>query len=264
MKDPAAARSVDRASPLPLWAQLYQDLLRRLEAGAFAGDFPGEHQLSADYEVSRHTVREALRRLRQSGVLESGRGRRTSVRRALIEQPLGALYSLFSEVEARGMRQRSEVLARRLQPDRAVAERLGLDLDTEFVFLERVRFADDEPLAVDRTWLVAEVGRPLLTADLSATGIYAEIARHTGLRLTDGQERIHAEMPTAEQRALLRLGASVAVLAIERIGRIDGEPVEWRETLVRGDRFSVVALWTPDRDYRLRVADGTPLASLAA
>lgn len=258
--DTPTARPVDRTSPLPLWAQLYHDLVRRLEAGGFGSGagFPGEHELAVEYAVSRHTVREALRRLRQAGVLDSGRGRRTAVRRARIEQPLGAVYSLFSEVEARGMRQRSEVLVRETRADPVVAARLGVAVDTEFVFLERIRYADEEPLALDRTWLLAAVGRPLLAADLTATGIYAELARSAGLRITDGEERIHAVVPTADQRHRLQLGGGVGLLVIERIGRINAEPVEWRETQVRGDRFSVVATWTPHRAYQMQVAGGPP------
>jgi GntR family transcriptional regulator len=266
MAEAGTTRPVDRGSPLPLWAQLYDDLVRRLETGGFGTStgFPGEHELAAEYDVSRHTVREALRRLRQAGILDSGRGRRTEVRRARIEQPLGALYSLFSEVEARGMRQRSTVLTRDVRADATVAARLGLTAGAEFVFLERIRYADDEPLAVDRTWLLARVGRPLLTADLSATGIYAELARAAGVRITDGQERIHAVVPTAAQRRRLELNGSVGLLVIERIGRVNGDPVEWRETLVRGDRFSVVATWTPHRAYQMQVAGGHLPAEVGA
>ncbi|MFY1636334.1 GntR family transcriptional regulator [Solwaraspora sp. WMMB335] len=253
-------RPVDRHSPLPLWAQLHDDLVRRLSAGGFTAGFPGEHELVEEYGVSRHTVREALRRLRQAGVLDSARGRRTAVHHQRIEQPLGALYSLFDEVQARGMRQRSEVLARDLRTDTAVAARLGLDPATEFVHLVRLRFADDEPLATDRTWLLADLARPLLTADLTGTGIYAELAT-CGVRITDGQERIHATVPTAEQRQLLGIGRSVGLLAVERIGRAAGTPVEWRETFVRGDRFSLLAGWAPHRAYQLQVADGSPLRS---
>lgn len=260
--DQERARPLDRSSPLPLWAQLYDDLVRRLEAHAFGGAFPGEHQLADEYDVSRHTVREALRRLRQAGIIESGRGRRTDVRTARIEQPLGALYSLFSEVQARGMRQRSEVLAREARRDPAVAHRLGIDADTEFVYLERLRYADEQPLALDRTWLVAPLARPLLGADLTATGVYAELARLGGVRITGGQERIHAVAPSADQRRLLGLGRGVALLAIDRIGSVDGDPVEWRETLVRGDRFSIVAKWAPHTAYQMTVADGSPLGSI--
>jgi GntR family transcriptional regulator len=244
------ARTLDRASALPLWAQLHDDLMRRLADEPLGADFPGEHELADEYGVSRHTVREALRRLRDTGVLEYGRGRRPAVRRPQIEQPLGALYSLFSEVEARGMQQHSQVLARHERNDADVAERLGVDAATPLLYLERLRYADDEPLAVDYTWLLMSVAEPLMSADLSATGVYAELAQRSGVRITDGQERIHAVIPTPTQRRQLGVGSQVALLAIERIGCVGGEPVEWRETLVRGDRFSVIARWAPTRRTR--------------
>ena len=50
-----APRALDRASPLPLWAQLLSDLQRRLAAGAFTDAFPGELALVAEYAVSRQT-----------------------------------------------------------------------------------------------------------------------------------------------------------------------------------------------------------------
>ncbi len=261
MTEHKAPRRLDRASPLPLWAQLYDDLVRRLEGVSTGAAFPGEQQLVQEYGVSRHTVREALRRLRESGVLESGRGRRTSVRRPRIEQPLGAVYSLFSEVEARGMRQRSEVLLRERRRSPAVAARLEVAADTEWVYLERLRYADDEPLAVDCAWLLAAVAGALLTADLTETGIYAELASSAGVRVTDGEERLHAVVPTPTQRRLLRLDSDVALFAVERLGRVDGRAIEWRETFVRGDRFSVLATWTPHAPYRMDVGDGSLVAA---
>ena len=71
-----AARRLDRRSPTPLWAQLRADLRRRLAAGAFGEAFPGELALVAEYEVSRHTVRSALRELRADGIVVAERGRR--------------------------------------------------------------------------------------------------------------------------------------------------------------------------------------------
>jgi GntR family transcriptional regulator len=159
------------------------------------------------------------------------------------------------------MRQRSILRLRDTRRDPVVAARLGCASDTEFVYLERLRLADEEPLAVDSTWLLATVARPLLIADLTETGVYHQLAE-AGVRITDGQERIHAVVPTATQRRLLHVGVDVALLAIERIGRADGVAVEWRETLVRGDRFSVTAQWTHRTAYQLRVAAGSPLGEV--
>lgn len=250
------ARPLDRASPLPLWSQLETDLKRRIEAGAFDIRFPGEHELVADYDVSRHTVRDALRRLRTSGVLESGRGRGTWLRRQRIEQPLGALYSLFRSVEAGGLEQRSEVRVLEFRTDEAVAERLRRASGTEFVYLERLRLADGVPLAVDRSWLPRSVAGPLMDADFTHSGLYDELAALTGTRLTGGSEVITALVPDAETRKLLDIPSGCAAMEIRRLGCLRDTPVEWRETVIRGDRFSVTAQWSAQEGYRMDVGAG--------
>jgi GntR family transcriptional regulator len=252
---PSQSHALDRTSALPLWAQLADNLVRRLEGGDFAERFPTEHELVAEYGVSRHTVRDALRRLREDGLLSAERGRGTFVQRGRIDQPLGALYSLFREVESRGMAQTSEVLALDVRTDESVSGRLRLPADSELVYLERLRLADDEPLAIDRVWLQRPLGDPLLVADLHRTGVYDVLAEATGVRLTGGRERISAVVPSAAEREQLGLAGDpeVAALAIERTGELEGEPVEWRTTLVRGDRFAVVAEWTTRRGYRMDV-----------
>lgn len=247
-------RPLDRGNPLPLWAQLEADLRRRLRAGAFDERFPGEHELVTEYQVSRHTVRDALRRLREEGVLESGRGRGTWLRRTPIEQPIGAMYSLFRSVEATGAEQRSRVLALDVRTDEAVAARLNRPPSTELVYLERLRFADAEPLARDRAWLPRSLAGPLLEADFTHSGLYDELARLTGTRLTGGSEVIRAVVPTPADRKLLGIRAGTAAMAVERTGMLRGEPVEWRETLVRGDRFAVAAQWSAHEGYRMDVA----------
>ena len=244
-------RPLDRKSPLPLWAQLHADLERRLRADEFDDAFPGELDIADEYQVSRHTVRDALRKLREDGVIDSGRGRGTWVRRARIDQPIGALYSLYRSVEAMGVEQRSEVrvLDSRTEPE--VAERLGRPAATEFVFLERLRLAGGDPLALDRAWLPLPFAGPLLDADFSHSGIYDELIRLTGRQPTGGTETITAIVPTAAERRLLKFPARTGALSVERLGCLDNEPVEWRESVIRGDRFNVVAHWSARDGYQV-------------
>ena len=245
------ARRPDRGSALPLWAQVHADLVRRLEAGEFTDVFPGELALVADYAVSRHTVREALRRLRADGRVRAERGRAPQVVAAPeIDQPLGALYSLFAAVESAGLVQRSDVLALDTRVDAVIAGRLGLDGAAPLVFLERLRWAGEEPLAHDRVWLPCELAAPLLQADFTRTALYDELATRAGIRLTGGREQVRAVLPAPASRALLRAPTDTAAFLIERIGCARGRPVEWRSSLVRGDRFTLSADFSP-AGYRL-------------
>jgi GntR family transcriptional regulator len=251
---PGRPAALDRASPLPLWAQLLDDLRRRLaEAAGDAGDagvdagpdghgepFPSELELAAEYGVSRNTVREAMRRLRADGTVVAGRGRRPHLGTP-IRQSLGAFYSLFESVRAAGLEQQSVVRRLERSTDASVAQRLGLEPAAALVHFERLRLAGGEPLAIDRIWLPAASAEAMLGADLTDRGFYEELARLTGIRLTRGEEQLRAVLPSRSLRRQLHMPASAAAFAIERMGRVGEEPFEWRTTLVRGDRFSVVA-----------------------
>lgn len=247
-----APRRLDRGSPVPLWAQLRDDLRRRLEAGAFDDAFPGELMLAEEYKVSRHTVRAALQELRADGIVVTGRGRRPRIAgQAAITQPLGTLYSLFASAEAAGLRQTSVVLARDLRADGVVADRLGLEGSTPLFHLQRLRLAGGEPLALDTVWLPAEIAAPLMDADFTHTGLYDELATRAGVRVEGGREHIRAVVPTLAERRLLEIPPATAALAIDRLGHTAGRPVEWRHTLVRGDRFTLLAEFSSRSGYQL-------------
>jgi GntR family transcriptional regulator len=195
--------------------------------------------LVEQYAVSRHTVREALRRLRQTGLVDAARGRAPKVAGHEITQPQGTLYSLFSSVEASGQQQRSIVRTLDARADGTVAFCLGLEESTPLIYLERIRLADEEPLAMDRVWIPARLAAPLLDADFTQTSLYRELDHRCGIRLTGGHEQVRAVIPTAAERVLLEIPESSAALAIDRIGELRGQPVEWRQSVVRGDRFSL-------------------------
>ncbi|WP_020674136.1 GntR family transcriptional regulator [Amycolatopsis nigrescens] len=247
-----ATRALDRVGSEPLWRQLQRELLNRLDAGEFSEQFPGEMALAEEYGVSRHTVRQALRQLRADGMIVAERGRQPRVApQPEIQQPLGALYSLFASVEAAGLPQHSIVRTFDTRADALVAERLGLEASTPLVYLERLRLAGDEPLALDRVWLPASLASPILGADLGHTSLYAELAARTGIRLDRGHEDVHAVIPTAAERNQLNCAHDVAAFSINRLSHAHDRPVEWRHTLVRGDRYALTAEFSASTGYRL-------------
>lgn len=242
---------IDRSSAMPLWAQLHADLLARIQSGEFTSGFPGEHSLTNAYGVSRHTVREALRRLRHAGVLIAERGRATRLADVpVIEQPLGALYSLFAAVEAIGLSQHSVVRVLDVRSDPTVSATLELPPGARVVYLERLRMAGDHPLALDFAWLPADIAEPLLEADFTHTALYIELETRCGVRLTGGREDITAVVPEPDEAEMLALDTRCAALAIRRLSYVRQRPVELRHTLIRADRFTVSARFSPTEGYR--------------
>ncbi len=238
---------------MPLWAQLEADLRRRLEQGEFdEGFFPTDHELTETYAVSRHTVREAVRHLNKTGLLKRERGRGTVVNRAEFEQSLGTLYSLFQSVESAGVEQASEVLALEIVTDSVAASHLELAEDAELVLVARLRRAGGQPLAVDRAWLPRALAEPLLQVDWSHTALYQELGRIGSPVPNQGWERLTPVVPGAGDRSLLELRKGDAAFFLERLGANGGRLIEWRTTVIRGDRFRFVSDWTAGSQSSLR------------
>lgn len=236
--DTAGPARLSRVRGRKLWEQLLDDLRRRLDADEFIGGFPGELALVDQYGVSRHTVRQAVTVLRGEGRVVGAKGR-PSRRAAPSEtaQRLGVLYSLYEAVRAIGAEQRSVVRHFEVQADGVVAARLGLEESTPLIRLERLRLADEAPLALDRVWLPYELAAPLLDADFSTGALYERYAELCGVVLTGGEETVQPILPTPAEHRLLGGDPAMAAFSIRRLGRAKGRPVEWRHTLVRGDRF---------------------------
>lgn len=248
-----APRNLDRSESTPLWAQLEADLKRRLEDGEFSdGVFPTDLQLTRLYGVSRHTVREAIRNLNKTGILRRERGRGTVLNRVEFEQSLGTLYSLFQSVESAGVDQTSEVLDLAIVTDSVAASHLGVDDDADLILLARLRLAGGQPLAVDRAWLPATNLEPLLNVDWGHTALYVELAKLGAAVPNQGWERLTPIVPTPQDRNKLGLRKSDAAFFLERLGKRDGQLVEWRTTVIRGDRYRFVTDWTMGSRTELR------------
>lgn len=241
-----ATTSSDRSGTRPLWQQVLEDLERRIASGDISGRFPTDKELTEHYGVSRHTVREAVRRLRARGLVDRHRGRGSFLNTDRLTQPLGGLYSLFRAVEEQGLPQRSEVLALEVTRDEDAAARLELPPRAELVRLERLRWAGDEPLAVDAVWLPVDIGRPLLEADLRRTALYDQLAERVGVRITAVEETLEPVLPSDDDRTLLALAEDEALFRVRRLGRQDDRPVECRVTLIRGQRFVYTSSWRAD------------------
>lgn len=238
--------ALDRGSPMPLWAQLEAQLRARISAGEFEEHFPADSELVAQYGVSRHTARAAVGRLQAAGLVERERGRGSRLPPAAeLEQSIAPFYALAAAIAGSGLAEHAQVLRRGVVRHPAAALRLGLARDAELVHIRRLRFAADEPLALDNSWIVLDVGRRLLHADLDRGSLYECMASEANVRVTAGTERIRAALPGAAERKLLALPPGEAMLVVERVAYADERAVEYRRSVVRGDRVAFVANWQP-------------------
>ncbi|HEX8508120.1 MAG TPA: GntR family transcriptional regulator [Propionibacteriaceae bacterium] len=239
------SQAIDRTSPLPLYYQLKQIVLRDLrEQERAAGErLPGDHELCATYHVSRTVVRQALSELETEGVIQRIKGRGTFVApRRTSERLVQSLTGLYEDVASRGSHLRSTV--RRLEAvpaDEQIAEQLEIQLGAPVILLERLRFVDDEPWVLTTTYLPYDIAPGLLGDDLTDQSLYALLAGY-GIELTHGRRGVEAAVASATLAKALAIGTGDPLLVLRSTSYAGDRPVEIFVAYHRGDRsrFEVV------------------------
>lgn len=212
--------SIDRDSPLPFYFQL-KDVLERqiLDSHWLPGDqVPSEAQLCEHFELSRTTVRQALDELEQDGLVRRERGRGTFVAEPNASAFLQSTAGFFEEATRLGHDVRSRVLRREVAalPDWA-ATALELDVGSEGVVLERLRWLDDEPVMYVHNYLPERYAAAVLEADLETGSLYATLREAYDFQVAGGRRTLHAAAAEQHIAALLQVDPGSPLLLLESI-----------------------------------------------
>ncbi|MGP3633517.1 GntR family transcriptional regulator [Streptomyces sp. 24-1644] len=188
------------------------------------GSLPTERDLALRYEVSRETVRQALREMLLEGRLRR-RGRGTVGPK--LEQPL-SLASYTEGVRRQGRRPgRTPIGLDRFPCPEALAAEIGVTRGEPVWHLERVLLADDERVGLESTYVsVARV--PRLDSEFDPdSSFYAYLHDCLGISFGDGDERIETVLATPREALLIGTPPALPMLLIHRVSRdTSGLPLE--------------------------------------
>jgi GntR family transcriptional regulator len=118
---------------------------------------PSERDLSQVLKLSRVTVRKAIAGLVEEGLLTQRHGAGTFIAERIVK-PMSRLTSFTEDLRERGLSPRSEFFERgigEVTPEESMA--LNLSPGSLVVRLHRVRYGQDEPLAIERSVVPASV-----------------------------------------------------------------------------------------------------------
>lgn len=231
---------LNRNSFQPLYDQISQDLRAAIESHRLApGDrVPSENELISRYAVSRNTVRLAINALLLRGLVFRVKGKGTFVAPEPLRCGLLELASFSEEMRRLGMCSQSRVLALAEEvPVENVASSLRL-VEGEMVYrIERLRLANDEPMALHVSWLMCWALPDLKLEDLTQASLYTLI-EDRGLTLGYADQVIKPVIASETQARLLGVIAGAPLLQVEGVSYLDsGAPVEYARLLYRGDRY---------------------------
>jgi GntR family transcriptional regulator len=221
---------------LPSYLRIAEHIRARIASGELEPHtmVPSERRLSEEFEVSRMTARQALALLEREGWVYRSRPRGTFVAEPRIPLRVG---SFTSEIARTGRRPGAQLLHAVVEaPESSVAAALGLAADAKVHALERLRTADGEPLAIERTWFPVSVCPDLLDGPLDGS-LWAVLQEKSGIVPSRAAASIEAvALDSISAQRLRARDKEPGILLTRRTFDVEGRPFEFARDLYRGDR----------------------------
>ncbi|WP_261129313.1 GntR family transcriptional regulator [Bacillus sp. Marseille-Q3570] len=246
---------INKHSTLPLYTQVEQYLKTEIKKGGYhTGDLiPSERELSEKFQISRMTVRQAINNLVNKGVLYRERGKGTFVSAPKIGYQLKGIASFSEDMRRRGIEPSTKVISFKtlINPPEHILKKLECETDKKVIELERIRFANEEPVAIETAYLPIKLFSNLTEKDTGGS-IYDFVRNELKLEIHRAVQQIEASLVGERDGFLLDIGPGSPVLIVNRTTYLSsGEPFETVKTVFRADRYHFSIEMEQEGDYVL-------------
>ncbi|QZY53089.1 GntR family transcriptional regulator [Leucobacter tenebrionis] len=199
---------------------------------------PPERELMRTFGVARETIRRALDDLVFEGQLVKRAGVGTFVARPRLTKQF-RMRSFTEEMRAQGMSSSSRLIS---ATTHAAGARTGAQLRispaSPVISIQRVRLANDEPMAIETLRLPLDLVPGLAVRELESRSLYETLREDYDIELSSGSQRIEATVTDDAESALLGLAPQSPALLVDRVTwTAEGRRVEAARSVYRGDRY---------------------------
>lgn len=255
--------SWERPAP-PLYYRVFRTLERRLRDHRYRpGErLPSEDELCREFATSRITIRQAVGRLVDLGLVTRRRGSGTFVSARQDARPpetvkfTAALEDLFAQVETVSTKW-AEITEE--PPPRDVRALLGLPEDAAAVIVRRVRAFGDQVFSLTTNYLPSRLRGKLSERDLYRYPLLQLLEERLRVHFRCADQIIEARLADEDVAKLLGVQFADPVLFVERLMYADGpRPFEVVRSYYRADvyRYQLRLTRGQKAPFRWRVSDG--------
>jgi GntR family transcriptional regulator, phosphonate transport system regulatory protein len=233
----------------PLYIQIAAELRQNIQQNIYqvGEQLPTEAQLAERFAVNRHTLRQAIALLKAEGLLRSDRGRGTYVASAMIRYPIGQRVRYNEALKAQGRQASFQVIrAIAIPADAAIAKGLEITTGEMVASIERLGFADEEPISITTGYFPLQhfpdmLERSSLERLQKTQSLSKWLSHGYGCDHIRRSTTVSARLVLPQDARLLQLPLNQPVLLAESVN-VDraGKVIEYGVTRLRGDRVELV------------------------
>jgi len=231
-------KEISQESPIPLHLQVRQIVMQRINSGDFKNKIPSERELMDRFQISRTTVREAIASLVHDGILEKVHGRGTFVKQTqTIQEWMTTINSFTKTIQDTGLEPSAKLIGSGITSI-PIHFQNYLHCQSGY-FIERIRFASNKPVAIERHYYHRKVGAQLVNYDLNTIVIYDVLEQDLGFKLWETEETITCKAANEKEAEHLNVPLHSGLLQMDRIlYNQAGQPIECLISVYRPDMFA--------------------------
>ena len=231
---------LDPTAITPLYVQLMNMIEEDVSAGRYhTGDrLMTEKEMAETYHISINTVRRAIDKLIEKGLVERKQGKGTFVCTPKIDVR-SPNFTMMCVTNHKVPSSKIIKIVKQPASERDIRE-LNLVPDEEVIYLLRLLFADGEPVMVEHNFFPERFSK-LLETDLADTSLYAFLRDQYGVHFGGASKSIQIAEPTEVEAELLGIPLSTPMMMIREIVYSNtDEPLHRTKQYLLGDRFKYV------------------------
>lgn len=225
---------------IPIYIKIHDEIKEKIENNYWQiGDrLPSERELALFFGVSRMTLRQAIQALSDEGILERKIGSGTYVARQKVQEQMKGTTSFTEIMLNQGRKPSSKVLAYAIvKASTSEREKLQLPEQAMILRMERIRYADMEPICYEVASIPADLIKQFSKEEVTAS-LYATLAEKGGYKIGAANQTITAVLASEQIAEYLAVKRGDAILRMKQLTFFeDGTPFEYVRSQYVGSRF---------------------------
>lgn len=228
---------IDKSATTPLYSQVEVILEDKIITGVWDEGFqvPTENELADTYDVSNITVKRAIMNLVDKGLLVRQRGRGTFVKKLPKEKNIHK--SEFIRITEDTSNSHDLLASKFHQTYPAIAKKLQLPPDTEFVYLERIGYDEGENVSLEYTYIPQRVWPEIEEPPHKDIFVYDVLKNTCGIALSRSKNYFSAAVANEREMSLIGVRLNTPLFVWERITySMTNEAVEYSKFVMKQDK----------------------------
>ncbi len=237
---------ISRVSYKPIYLQICDLIREKIDSGeiVIGSRIWSESDIIEKFNVSRNTARKALETLQNEGIVSRIQGKGSFVSQPKVDYGLQYLMSFSEEIHQKRLEPTSKVICfTREHPEPFHAANLKIPEDQWVLKLERVRYADQSPIAYQLTFIPENLCPGLLDYNFAQQSLYAVFEQEYNHVLSWQKTVVKPVVADPFIAETLRVSPQTPLLYTESITYLaGGTPIESNKNIYLSERYQFTVL----------------------